>query len=68
LVTSVRRDQAATSLTFLYGVKSNEDIRRSYRMASYTEGSLPHISQHCACPERVKSSAQLRTVLPYVKF
>jgi hypothetical protein len=29
LVTSVRLDQAATSPTFVYGVKCDDDIRRS---------------------------------------
>jgi hypothetical protein len=35
LVTSVRLDQAATSPTLLHGVKSDEDIRRSWRHVLY---------------------------------
>jgi len=69
LVTSVRLDQAATSPTFLHGVKSDEDIRRS--LASCTVPKFQHLlhtNSHCAYPEQAEYIPQLHTVLQYVMF
>jgi len=62
LVTSVRLDQAATSPTFLQGVKSEEDVRRSVASRTVPKCQHLHISSHCACQQQAQYLPQLHTV------